>query len=206
MLPYGNFPCLKNNSILQDMLPVNRLVRDVSQECKALTKRRKRGRPRAENPMVHTAVVLPRDLLDQLRTAAELTGRGLSTEIRERLQDSADLDKRLQIDVVMSDLLNSIRLLAERLSSDMGKEWHRDPDVLEAFEAGVVAFLGQYPVQADESAGPTEQLAGELDDPPDVVGRTLARRIWTEKHEGKLPVDVKVLPWKKPRLANGRKD
>ena len=53
---------------------------------KALIKQRKKGRPRSENPMVHTAVVLPRDLLEQLRKDAEASGRGLSTEIRQRLQ------------------------------------------------------------------------------------------------------------------------
>jgi hypothetical protein len=149
--------------------------------------------------MVHTAVVLPRDLLEGLKKAAEGDGRGLSTEIRARLQHSANFLNGLQIDPVTGDLLNSIRLLGETLESDMGAKWHRDRDVLAAFKAGVMAFLGQYPLQAYESAGPENRGAGEPD-APEVVGRTLARRIWTEKHEGKLPVDddVEIGPWRKP--------
>ena len=51
---------------------------------------RKKGRPRSENPMVHTAVVLPRDLLERLRRDAKASDRGLSTEIRQRLQLTYD--------------------------------------------------------------------------------------------------------------------
>ena len=157
--------------------------------------------------MVHTAVVLPRDLLEQLKKAAGECGRGLSTEIRGRLQDSADLEKGLQIDTVTSDLLNSIRLLAEGLARDMSGIWHRNSDVLDAFKAGVMAFLSQYPLQVSVGAVPDRQVSSELDDPPAVVGRTLARRIWIDKHEGKLGVeDFKIPPWRKPKLANGRKD
>lgn len=60
--------------------------------AKQLIKRVKRGRPRSENPMVHTAVVLPRALLEQLRKDAEISGRGLSTEIRHKLQLVTDIE------------------------------------------------------------------------------------------------------------------
>ena len=71
-------------------------------------KQRKKGRPRSENPMVHTAVVLPRDLLERLRTDAERSERGLSTEIRQRLQLTYDLEG-LPRDPETSDLIECIK-------------------------------------------------------------------------------------------------
>jgi hypothetical protein len=50
--------------------------------------RNKAGRPRADNPMVHTAITLPKELLDALRYDAKENGRGLSSEIRTRLYAS----------------------------------------------------------------------------------------------------------------------
>src|SRR5947209_3588761 len=101
--------------------------------------RPKKGRPRSENPMVHTAVVLPRDLLEKLRKEAELSDRGVSAEIRHRLQLVTDIEA-LPSDPVNMDLLNSIRLLADILYEDLGKKWHEHPYAHAAFKAGVSAF------------------------------------------------------------------
>jgi hypothetical protein len=106
----------------------------------------------------------------------------------------------------MSDLLNSITLLADRLAADLGESWHRHKTVLEAFEAGVAAFLTQYRSKAADKAGANARVAGELYDEPGAVGRTLARRIWTEKREGKLPVDVEIAPWREPKPAKATGD
>jgi hypothetical protein len=38
--------------------------------------------------MVHTAVVLPSELIDQLKKDADASGQGLSAEIRQRLQST----------------------------------------------------------------------------------------------------------------------
>jgi hypothetical protein len=161
---------------------------------KALTNQRKKGRPRSENPMVHTALVLPRDLLERLRKAAEVSDHGLSTEIRERLQLTCDLEG-FPSDPVMNDLLNSIRLLADNLAGDLGEKWHQNPDALAAFKAGVATFLALYRPESDESARPDTRVVGELPDPPDAVGRTHARLILNAKRRGELPSDLPSEYW-----------
>jgi hypothetical protein len=145
---------------------------------KPLTKQRKKGRPRSENPMVHTAVVLPRDLLERLRRDAEAREHGLSTEIRERLrvyEQDRDLEILMQRDHETKWLLEAIKLLADNLAGDLGKKWHEHPYALAAFKAGVAAFLGRYQPKGDASARPDTRMVGEPDDSPDAVGRTHAR-------------------------------
>ena len=92
---------------------------------KPLTQQGKKGRPRSENPMVHTAVVLPRDLLEGLRRDAEARDHGLSTEIRERLYENFEgWTQRNLEDQKTKALLENIKLLADNLASDLGKKWH----------------------------------------------------------------------------------
>jgi hypothetical protein len=146
-----------------------------------LTKWQKKGRPRSENPMVHTAVVLPRDLLERLKRDAKAEGRGLSTEIRRVLQLILDLKGVVLRDEVTADMLDSIKLLADNLAGDLGVYWHEHPYALAAFKAGVAAFLAQYQLPGDASARPDTRVVGEPNDPPDVVGRTHARAIWIAK-------------------------
>ena len=133
---------------------------------KGLTKKTKKGRPPSENPMVHTAVVLPKDLLERLRTNAEAAEHGLSTEIRERLYFAHSL----QNDPVTSDLVRLIKNLADGVADARGKKWHEHPKALAAFKAGVAEYLAQYHPEGDASTPP-----GEHDDHPETEGRTLAR-------------------------------
>jgi hypothetical protein len=142
----------------------------------------KKGRPRSENPMVHTAVVLPRDLLEKLRTDAAAANRGLSAEIRQRLQ-LGYLVPREPYDHETSQLLAAIKLLSESLARDLGAKWHEHTYALAAFKAGVEAFLARYYLAGDEDRRPDAQDADEPDDPPDVVGRTHARLIEIGNHE-----------------------
>ena len=135
-------------------------------------KQRKKGRPRSENPMVHTAVVLPRDLLERLRTDAERSERGLSTEIRQRLQLTYDLEG-LPRDPETSDLIECIKSLANNLASDLGKKWHESRYALAAFKGGLATFLAPYAPQGDEGV---RDIAGHSDN-PETVGRTHARLI-----------------------------
>jgi hypothetical protein len=100
-------------------------------------KRTGRGRPRSENPMVHTAVVLPRDLLERLKTDGERSERGLSTEIRQRLVATYGVVPR---DAETTELVEFIQMLADSLGRDVGK-WHENEMAKAAFVAGLLEFL-----------------------------------------------------------------
>lgn len=136
--------------------------------------------------MVHTAVVLPRDLLDRLRTDAERSDRGLSAEIRQRLQLTYDFEG-LPRDPETKDLVRCIENLADNIAGDLGKKWHEHAYALAAFKAGVVAFLAQYKPKGDASVRPDTRVVGEPDDPPEVVGRTHARLIWIATYGPEKP-------------------
>jgi hypothetical protein len=146
-----------------------------------LTKLRKKGRPRSANPMVHTAVVLPRDILERLKADAEAADRGLSTEIRQRLQLTYDLEG-LPRDPETSELVEFIKNLADNLAGDLGKKWHQHAYALAALKAGVEAFLAQHQPEGDARARPDTRVVGEPKDSPETVGRTHARLIWIAKY------------------------
>src|SRR6516225_8650854 len=122
--------------------------------------------------MVHTAVVLPRELLERLKSDAEKLDHGLSTEIRQRLQLTYDWAGLPKEDVETDDLIASIKSLAVNLAGDLGKKWHEHAYALAAFKAGVEAFLAQYKPKGDERARPDTRVVGDQDDPPEAVGRT----------------------------------
>jgi hypothetical protein len=127
--------------------------------------------------MVHTAVVLPADLISKLKADGEAEGRGLSAEIRERLGALTQLPRR---DPETGKLLNAIRYLSDFLARDLGNRWHEHPYAMAAFKAGVADLLARYQPEGDERVRPDTQVVG---DPPDVVGRTHARRIRILGHE-----------------------
>jgi len=147
--------------------------------------------------MVHTAVVLPRDLLERLKKDAETSDRGLSTEIRQRLQLTY-AQEGLPDDPETNNLLADIKVLAQNLDRDLGTKWHRHPYVRAAFKSGVVEFLARYQPKGPEGRGdlrPRSPATGEPDDPPEVVGRTHARLIQIAKFEDE-----------ERKVANERKD
>jgi hypothetical protein len=123
--------------------------------------------------MVHTAVVLPRSLLERLKKDAEASERGLSTEIRQRLQASYDLEAG---DTSTVDLVQCIKALADELARDLKVQWHKQEFALKAFKAGIEKFLAPYYAEGRAPAEP--QFVGHPDDaPPEVVGHWHARRI-----------------------------
>jgi hypothetical protein len=128
--------------------------------------------------MVHTAVVLPPDLVARLKTDAEANGQGLSAEIRARLGVTY-LMQGSPNDPETSNLLHAIRHLSDFLARDLGKRWHEHPYALAAFKAGVAALLARYQPDGDENVRPDTQVIG---DPPDVVGRTHARLVGIAGH------------------------
>jgi hypothetical protein len=144
-----------------------------------LTKKKKVGRPRSKNPMVHTAVVLPSDLIARLKADAEASGQGLSAEIRARL-GLTYLMQGPRNDPETSNLLHAIRHLSDFLARDLGKKWHEHPYAMAAFKAGVADLLARYLPEGDAKVRPDTQVVG---DPPDVVGRTHARLIGIVGHE-----------------------
>jgi hypothetical protein len=146
-----------------------------------LINQRKKGRPRSKNPMVHTAIVLPRDLLERVKKDADRRDHGVSTEIRERLlvyERDRDLEVLKQRDEETKALLTAIESLANIVAGDLGKKWHEHPYALAAFKAGVAAFLAQYQPEGDVKVRPDTRLVGGPNDPPEAVGRTHARSIW----------------------------
>jgi hypothetical protein len=99
--------------------------------------------------MVHTAVVLPRILLERMRTDAERSGRGLSTEIRERLQMTYEIEG-LPDDPETRDLLACVKTLAINLNRDLGQNWHKSQYGKDALHGGWMTFLGEYVPEGDE--------------------------------------------------------
>ena len=97
--------------------------------------------------MVHTAVVLPPDLIAQLKADAKKTGQGMSAEIRERLR-ATYLMQLSRGDLETGKLLNAVKHLSDFLARDLGKRWHEHPYAMAAFKAGVAALLARYQPQA----------------------------------------------------------
>jgi hypothetical protein len=143
--------------------------------------------------MVHTAVVLPRDLLDHLRTAAEASGQKLSSEIRRRLQQFDGLEVlEAARDVETRELMDMLENLPTNLAADLGRKWYEHAYALAALKAGIAALLAQYTPPGDGNVRPDVRVFGEHDDPAEVVGRTHARSIWISRGRGaKFDADVK---------------
>jgi hypothetical protein len=129
--------------------------------------------------MVHTAVVLPTDLIARLKADAQARGVGMSAEIRARL-GATYLMQLSRGDAETGKFLYALKHLSDFLAHDLGKRWHEHPYAMAAFKAGVAALLDRYHPEGDESLRPDTQVVG---DPPDVVGRTHARRIGITDHE-----------------------
>jgi hypothetical protein len=94
-----------------------------SKREKPLVKKAKKGRPRSENPMAHTAVVLPTDLIARLKADAEVKGQGLSAEIRDRLA-ATYFNQGSSSDRETKNFLEAVRKLADLLARDLGTRWY----------------------------------------------------------------------------------
>jgi hypothetical protein len=130
--------------------------------------------------MVHVAVVLSRHLLERLRNDAKASDRGLSAEIRQRLQGSYGVDEQT------AELIECIKLLANSLESDMGEQWSDHAYVQEAFKAGVLLLIDHWlPMHGSAHERPDTEDDPDKppDDPPAVVGRTHARFVLNEREK-----------------------
>ena len=138
------------------------------------------GRPRSQNLMMRTQVVLPRPMRDALQLAADGNNRGLSAEIRERLQASYDLER---VDPRTVQLMQNSQRLAGSLASDLGGQWLETDFGRKALLAGIAVFLQEYAPEADRVRD--KNFTGYPDDAPhDVIGQTHARFILREQRRG----------------------
>lgn len=115
---------------------------------------------------VHTAVVLPPDLLEHLRRS----DRGVSEEVRRRVALTFEQDA---LDAVTRELCTGLVDIAARLQVDYGKEWHASPDAYRAFVAAVVQRLTQYLPTPRTGVGASDLL--EPNDEPETIGRMRER-------------------------------
>jgi len=146
--------------------------------------------------MVHTAVVLPADLISRLKADAEANERGMSAEIRNRLMLTY-LWQGSPIDRETKNILAAIRKLDDMIARGQNMRWFEHSYALAAFKAGVADLLSRYLPDGDESVRPNSERTGEPDDPPEVVGRTYARLIEIGDYDDDGP---------RPKPASGGKD
>ena len=154
-----------------------------------MARKGKTGRPASDNSMVHTAVLLPPDLLERLKRDAAAAGLGLSGEIRRRLEETYALEQSpgdVAVTLPPASRLNPtgsmaafVKKLADSLAGDLGKQWHESGYVFAAFKGGLAAFLALYTPRNGEGA---RDVPGHIDN-PETVGRTHARLIIAARRE-----------------------
>ena len=115
-----------------------------------MKKQHKKGRPPSENPMVHTAVMLPQDLLERLRRDADATDRGVSAEIRRRIQLTYDQEA---LPTKTRELLDEI----EQVAVSLEEPWQDNRFAFDVFKAAIIERLARHE-PSSEAAGPTGRL------------------------------------------------
>jgi hypothetical protein len=116
---------------------------------------------------VHTAVVLSAEVRDKLKQSE----RGLSEEIRERIERTLKYD---ELDPVTRELVEGLINIAALLRIDFGAEWHRWPRAYEAFATAAAQRLAGYALPPDIVADTTSEMLTE-NDLPETVGRMRER-------------------------------
>jgi len=147
-------------------------------------KRQKTGRPGVGNPMQHTGLVLPSDLLERLKNDARRSGQGLATEIRQRLQQSYDQEEERTRHPQMASLIEDIKEFVDSLKRDIGLEWYQTKFNRDALIAGIGVALGEY--DSEDERAPDTPFQGYPDDAPsDVVGQTHMRLVLRKRQKNK---------------------
>jgi hypothetical protein len=130
---------------------------------------RQRGKDMAQadpaRSLVHIGVRVDPSIADRLRAS----NRGLSDEIRERLERTFKYD---EIDPVTRELIEGLTNIAALLSVDFKGEWHAWPGAYEAFKSAVVQRLSAY------APGPGMVVDPECEineDETEMTGRTRER-------------------------------
>jgi hypothetical protein len=136
----------------------------------------KKSRRRKGERGVHTAVVLPREMLDLLRESGRSRGMGVSEEIRERLAGSLFDDA---CDPITRTFAGEVYELARRVRRQFGAEWYAFVNAHEAMVHALADQLASYKPTATSADAP----GTTPDDPPAVVGRVIAREYRHQKQE-----------------------
>jgi hypothetical protein len=122
-------------------------------------------------------ITLGEELRAKLDESSSLNLRSIAEEIRQRLEMSFDI----QADGHTLDLIYAILFLAHETMRDFGTTWWGDERARLAFMAAIADQVLSYPLNPSDIAarplivlGTREQQAG-LEDPPEVIGRAIAR-------------------------------
>jgi hypothetical protein len=118
---------------------------------------------------------------ERLKRSGEVRGRTVSEEIRERLAGSLFEETR---DEKTRQLAAEIVQLAEEIRRDFGITWHEHTGAFKAFAAAIADQIATYERSSMLQSPLVPILFGAApnpDDPPEVIGRALARRYRRER-------------------------
>jgi hypothetical protein len=114
--------------------------------------------------LVQTGLRLEPGILERLRA-----GRGISEEVRDRLQRTFAED---ELDAVTRELRDGIINIVKLLGHDFGAEWHTSPAAHEALAAALAQRIAAY---APAPGAPVDAAVEMPGDPPDIIGRMRER-------------------------------
>lgn len=124
--------------------------------------------------LVQTGLRLEPGILRRLRT-----GRGISEEIRDRLERTFVEDA---LDPVTRELRDGVVNIINALRQDYEAEWHTSPAAHEALAAALAQRIANY---APTPGALVDAVAEMPEDPPDLIGRMRERddrRAHTYRH------------------------
>ncbi|MGY8706636.1 hypothetical protein RAD16_12930 [Bradyrhizobium sp. 18BD] len=116
-------------------------------------------------------ITLEDDQRSHLDRATQVSGKSLSEEIRTRLSLSFLFEASGQN---TCDLAIALLRLAAEVESDVGFAWFENEQARATFVAAVVDQVMSYKLSVNPKAAPRSRGA-RPDDPPDVLGRAIAR-------------------------------
>jgi hypothetical protein len=117
----------------------------------------------SRNTLIQTGLRLEPKILEKLRS-----GRGVSEEIRDRLQRAFAED---ELNFVTRELRDGIANIAKLLRQDFGTEWHTSRAAHEAFAAALAQRIAAYAPPAEAPIDADSEILGA----PDIIGRMRER-------------------------------
>jgi len=125
---------------------------------------------------------VPRELHERLKRVAEEQGRGIATEIRQRLEASlADTGTSAQAEPQTRHFTGAINFIADHLKVWYAP-WYADTKAFEIYRSAIETMLTYYRPPSG-STGKPETAGGDLftdpNDPPATIGRLLAMTVLT---------------------------